>query len=90
MEKRILIDNKVVPVSETKVQFLTKKALRSPTTQTAKWGFRIVAGLTTVAFFWVEGTSLISELYKSEIMLGLKAIDMLVLIGINLSGRVEK
>lgn len=90
MAEQVTIQGESVPKEKTKVEFLTKDALKGPVTSTAKWGFRVVAALTTVAFFWVEGTSLISELYKSEIMLGLKAIDMLVLIGINLSGRVEK
>lgn len=63
-----------------KTEFATKAAIGAPTPEWAKWIFRIVAIITTVLAFWVAGTTLIAEAYKVEVMLGLKAIDMLVLL----------
>lgn len=80
MAKNVLIGDKVVPKSQTTVEFLSRAALDAPVPSFANWSFRIVAIITTVAFFWVDGTSLIQEAYKSEIMLGLKSIDMVVLL----------
>ena len=86
MEKRILIDNKVVPKSETKVQF---GAVSNPTPTWAKWVFRGTAILTTVVAFYIGGTSLIQEQYKVEVLLGLKSLDMLTLGFSKMFGIVE-
>ena len=63
-----------------KTEFATKQAITSPTPEWAKWVFRIVAIITTVAAFWVAGTTFIVEPIKVEIMLALKGLDMLVLL----------
>lgn len=63
-----------------KTQFATKAAIKSPTPEWAKWMFRSVAIVTTVIAFWIAGTTLVLESYKVEIMLGLKALDMLILL----------
>ena len=85
--KKVLIENKAVSLSDTRVQI---GAFSAPTPTEAKWVFRIITVITTVVAFWVYGTKLIDENIKSEIMLSLKAIDLLVL-GITKSlGLVEK
>lgn len=90
MDKKVLIDNKAVNLSETKVQFLTETALLAQSPSWAKWLFRGVAILTTVLAFYFAGTNLIQEQYKVEVLLGLKAIDMLTLGFSKLFGVVEK
>lgn len=86
MEKKVIIDNKSIPVSETKVQF---GAVNSPTPIWAKWVFRATAILTTVVAFYVGGTNLIQEQYKVEVLLALKSLDMLTLGFSKLFGIVE-
>lgn len=90
MEKRILINNNVVPVANTKTKFLTSEAVNAPTPSWATWMFRVVAILTTALAFYVAGTSLVQEQWKVEVLLGLKAIDMLTLGFSKLFGLVEK
>ena len=75
MEKRVLVDNKVVPLSETKVTF---GAISAETPRFAKWIFRGTLVVTSVLAFWIAGTSLVSEPNKLEIVLGLKGLDLLV------------
>lgn len=85
MEEKVLVDNKAVPVSDTTVKF---GVLDAPKPKWATWMFRAVAILTTVVAFWIGSTRLISDENKVEIILGLKAIDMLVLGFANLFGVV--
>lgn len=89
-EKKVLIDNKAVPVADTKTQFLTTEAINAPTPSWAKWLFRSVAILTTVLAFYFGSTNLIAEQWKVEVLLGLKSLDMLVLGFSKLFGQVEK
>lgn len=86
MKKHVLIDNKSVPLSDTKSVF---GAVNSPSPQWAKWIFRGTAILTTVLAFYVAGTQLIPEQWKVEVMLGLKSLDMLTLGFSKLFGLVE-
>lgn len=86
MPDKVIIDNKSVPVSETKVQF---GAINSPTPTWAKWVFRSVAILTTVLAFYLSGSAMINEKWKVEILLGLKSLDMLALGFSKLFGIVE-
>lgn len=53
-------------------------AIGSPTPKFAKWIFRGTLILTSVIAFWIAGTSLVSEPNKLEIVLALKAVDLLV------------
>ena len=88
MEKeKVLIDNKPVNVSETKVQF---GAVSSPTPLWAKWLFRSVFIITSAITLVVAGTQLISEAYKFETLLILKGIDALALGFSKMFGVVEK
>jgi len=75
-ETKILIDNKAVPVSETKVQF---GALSAPTPLWATWVFRITFIVTTAMTFWIGSTGLLSNPAKIEIITALKSLDMVVL-----------
>lgn len=74
MEKKILVDNKVVPLEDTKVVF---GAINSVTPTWAKWIFRATLILTSVLSFWIASTGLISEPIKLEIVLALKGLDLL-------------
>ena len=74
MEKRILVDNKIVPLEDTKVVF---GAINSATPGWAKWIFRATLILTSVLSFWIASTGLISEPIKLEIVLALKGLDLL-------------
>lgn len=74
MEKTILVDNKPVPESQTKVTF---GAVNAVTPDWAKWIFRSVLILTSVISFWIASTSLVTEANKLEIVLALKALDLL-------------
>lgn len=90
MADKVLIDDKAVLKSQTKVEFLTTEALKAQVPSWANWMFRIVAVLTTVVAFYVAGTTLIQEQWKVEVMLGLKTLDMLTLGLSKLFGVVEK
>jgi hypothetical protein len=79
MTKRVLINNQAVPEYQTKVSFMTQEAIVAQSPAWAKWLFRCVAIITTVVVFYVAGTNLITENHKVEVMLGLKALDMLTL-----------
>lgn len=76
MAEKVLIDDKAVLKSDTKVQF---GALNAPTPLWATWVFRIVFILTTAAVFLIGQTALISAPAKVEIMVWLKTLDMVVL-----------
>ncbi len=75
MKKHVLIDNKAVPLSDTKAVW----SFDGPSPEAAKMFFRITAVVTTVLSFWVAATTLIPENIKTEVMLGLKSLDMLAL-----------
>lgn len=74
-QKTVLVDNKAVPVEDTKVTF---GAISSTTPQFAKWLFRGTLILTSVVAFWIAGTGLVSEANKLEVVLALKGLDILV------------
>lgn len=74
MGKTIIVDNQAVPESQTKVTF---GAINSVTPDWAKWIFRSVLIITSVVSFWIASTSLITEANKLEIVLALKALDLL-------------
>lgn len=86
MKKHVLINEKAIPIADTKSVF---GAVNAPSPQWAKWIFRGTAILTTVLAFYVAGTQLIPEQWKVEVMLGLKSLDMLTLGFSKLFGLVE-
>jgi predicted DNA repair protein MutK len=90
MAEKVQIDDKLVPKSQTKVEFFTNDALKGQVPGWANWAFRITIIVTTVAVFWVGGTNLISQDNKIEVMLALKTLDALVLGLSKLFGIVEK
>lgn len=90
VEKKVIIDGEVVPVSKTKVKFLGQGSFSGPSPQWLKWLFRGVVIFTTAAAVWVNGTSLIDASMKNEIMLGFKFLDLITLGITNGSGRVKK
>lgn len=53
-------------------------SLTLPTPVWATWVFRAVFLLTTALTIWIAGTGLISESVKVEIMVALKALDVLI------------
>ncbi|GGH03800.1 hypothetical protein [Mucilaginibacter phyllosphaerae] len=61
-------------------------AINAPKPIWATWLFRSVAILTTVASFWVESTTIITNEIKVEVILALKSVDILVLGFSNLFG----
>lgn len=86
-ETKVLIDNKAVPVGETKVVF---GAVNSPTPEWAKWFFRVWSLLSTMIAAYIAATSLIPTEAKVEIGLILKVSDPFVLGLSKLFGIVEK
>lgn len=75
MKKHVLIDNKPVALSDTKAVW----SFSGPSPESAKMLFRITTVLTTVASVWVAATGLVPDNVKTEVMLGLKCLDMLAL-----------
>ena len=78
MEKKIIVDNKAVPLDETKTVF----GFGQLTNETPIWVknvFKLTVVITSVATFWVGATSLVEESAKVETMLAIKALDLLVL-----------
>lgn len=73
--KKVLVDNKAVPVEDTKVTF---GAISSTTPSWAKWSFRITLLLTTVFTAWLASTGLIPATTKLEISYGLTALNAAV------------
>lgn len=63
-------------------------AVNAPKPAWATWLFRSVAILTTVSAFWIGGTALMKNEAKVEVILAMKALDMLVLGFSNLFGIV--
>lgn len=70
-EKKILIDNKAVAKSDTKVTFGIPTG---PTPTWAKNMFRIAFALTTAAVAYIAATNLIEENIKYELTLLLKVV----------------
>lgn len=60
--------------------------INSPTPMWAKWMFRITAIVTTAISFYVAGSTLVLPQYKTEILLLLKSIDMVMLGFANMFG----
>lgn len=87
MENKILINNKAVHVSDTKVQF---GAISAPTPLWATWVFRGWTIFTTALAFYIAGTSLVNPAAQKEVLLAIKASDLLVLGLSKLFGIVEK
>lgn len=85
--KKVIIDNKSVAIEDTKVQF---GAINAPTPSWVKTAINITTILTTAAALFIAGTNLISEGNKYEVMLGIKAIDVLVVGVGKMFGVVEK
>lgn len=85
-EKKVLIDNKAVPVSETK----TVISLTAETPLWAKWVFRSTLIVTSAITVVIAGTQLISEANKFEVLLILKGVDALAYGFSKLFGVVEK
>jgi hypothetical protein len=86
MKKHVLIENKAVPLSDTK----TVLSIAGPSPMWTKWLFRITAVVTTVLAVYVAATGLIPEQWKVEILLILKSFDMLTLGLSKALGLVEK
>lgn len=78
MEKKILVDNKALPIDETTTKFGFGQ-LNNTTPVWVKNAFKLTVVVTSVATFWVGATSLVEEGAKVETMLAIKAIDLLVL-----------
>lgn len=87
MANKVLIENKAVPVADTKVVF---GAVKAPTPEWVKILINITTILTTAVALFIAGTQIISEPNKYEAMLAIKALDVLV-VGIGkMFGVVEK
>lgn len=85
-EKKVLIDNHAVNLSETK----TVLSLSAPTPSWAKWVFRSSLIVTSAITLVVAGTQLITEANKFEALLILKGIDALAYGFSKMFGVVEK
>lgn len=86
-EQKVLIENKPIALSDTKVVF---GAVKAPTPEWVKTSINITTVLTTAVALFIAGTNLMAEPNKYEVMLGIKAIDVLV-VGIGkMFGVVEK
>lgn len=86
-EKKVLIENKAVPVEDTKTVFFDYKA---PTPQWVKTTITVTTRVTAALAIFLVGTNLIGEQWKFEIMLGIKAFDFLVVELGKMVGLVEK
>lgn len=86
-EKKVLIENKAVPVAETKVVFGSYKA---PTPEWVKTVITVTTRVTAAAAIYLVATNLISESVKFEILLAIKAVDFLVVEIGKMVGLVEK
>jgi hypothetical protein len=86
-EKKVLIENKPVALTDTKVQF---GAVNAPTPQWVKIIINITTILTTAVVLFIAGTNIISEPNKYEAMLGIKALDVFVIGVGKMFGVVEK
>jgi hypothetical protein len=85
-EQKVLIDNKAVPLSETK----TVVSFGSESPLWAKWVFRGTLIVTSAITLVIAGTQLISEANKFEVLLMLKGIDALAYGFSKMFGIVEK
>ena len=63
--------------------------INEPTPLWAKWMFRVTAIVTTAIAFYVAGSTFVRPEYKTEALLGLKSLDMIVLGFSKLFGEVE-
>lgn len=73
-DKKVLVDNKAVDIDKTKVTF---GAISSTTPQWAKWVFRSVFILTSVATFIIAGDAQIKPDLAVRIGVYLKGLDLL-------------
>lgn len=85
--KKVIIDDKAIPVEDTKVTF---PSIGTPTPQWAKNVINITTRVTAAFAIFLAATNLIGEEWKFEILLGLKALDFLVVEIGKLFGLVEK
>ena len=63
--------------------------INEPTPEWAKWMFRITAIVTTAIAFYVAGSTFVPAQYKTEVLLALKSLDMIVLGFSKMFGVVE-
>jgi len=78
MAKKVIVNDKVLPVGETKVVF----GLGQLTNETPKWvkdTLKLTIVVTSVLAIWVSSTKLIGPTGKEEIQSALAALDLLVL-----------
>lgn len=86
-DKKVLIENKAVPVEETKAVF---GALSAPTPQWVKVTISVTTRVTAAAAIFLAATNLLPESSKFEILLGIKALDFFVVELGKMVGLVEK
>lgn len=79
MEKKIVLNDKVVPVSETK----TVISFSKPTPEWAKVAFRITFIITTAAVTYIAATNTIPKETKYELTLILKLLVDPIVFGIS-------
>jgi hypothetical protein len=65
-------------MTQTKTTFGSLEAIKAPTPKWATYTYRATIALTTAIAFYVAGSSLVADLWKTEIILGLKSLDMVV------------
>lgn len=87
MANKVLIENKAVPVADTKVVF---GAVKAPTPEWVKTTISVTTRVTAAAAIFLAATNLIGESWKFEILLGIKALDFLVVELGKMVGLVEK
>lgn len=86
-ETKVLIENKAIPVTDTKAVF---GALKSPTPEWVKVVISVTTRVTAAAAIYLAATNLIPESSKFEVLLGIKALDFLVVELGKMVGLVEK
>lgn len=86
-EKKVLIDNKPVPIEDTKVVF---GAYNGPTPKWVKVTISLTTRVTAAFALYMAATNLIPEAYKYELMVAIKALDFLVVEVGKFLGMVEK
>ena len=86
-EEKVLIENKAVPVTDTKVVFGAPSA---PTPNWVKFVISLTTRVSAAAAIFLAATTLLPENYKFEILLGIKALDFFVVEVGKMVGLVEK
>jgi len=78
MPNKVIVDNKVLPVEDTKVVFGINQ-LANDTPVWVKNTLKLTIVVTSVLAIWISSTKLISATNKEEIQSALAALDLLVL-----------